>query len=302
MSATAIILILVSAGMHAAWNYVGKSGRPSIAFFLAATALGTACFVPILAYHHAKLAMIPADVWGLLLLSTAAQAIYFCGLGTAYRFGDMSIAYPLARSSPIIVVTFVSLVLGRGDQISAACIAGAVLVVGGCFILPMRRFNDFRLTNYMNLCCLMALPAAFGTSGYSIIDDEALRRMREAPGGAFSTITAPMVYIILQGAITSVWLTPVILIYRVERTEIATILRRGKRTAAVTGMVIYLTYGLVLASLAFAQNVSYVVAFRQLSIPIGAVLGIVLLKEPRTRPKVAGLLLLVAGLVLVAVG
>ena len=66
MSATAIILIIISAGMHAAWNYVGKSRRPSVAFFLAATALGTACFLPILVFHHAALTHIPTEVWGLL--------------------------------------------------------------------------------------------------------------------------------------------------------------------------------------------------------------------------------------------
>jgi drug/metabolite transporter (DMT)-like permease len=302
MSATAIILIVVSAGMHAGWNYVGKNRRPSIAFFLGATALGTACLLPILVYHHAKLPLITADVWGLLLLTGVAQCAYFSGLGTAYRFGEMSIAYPLARSSPIIVVTFVSLVLGRGDQISTACITGAAMVVGGCFMLPMRRFTDLRLSNYLNVCCLMALLAAIGTSGYSIIDDEALRRMRAAPGDAFSTTTAPMIYIIIQGIFTSLWLAVVVLMHRGERTEMATVLRHGKRTAAVTGLVIYLTYGLVLASMAFAQNVSYVVAFRQLSIPIGAALGISLLKEPCPPPKLAGLLLLVAGLVLVAVG
>jgi drug/metabolite transporter (DMT)-like permease len=302
MSLTAIILIVISAAMHAAWNYVGKSRRPSIAFFCAATAMGTVCLLPLLAYHHEAVRAVPADVWALLLMTSVAQSIYFCGLAVAYRTGDMSIAYPMARSSPIIVVTIVTFVLGRGDELSAACIAGAALVVVGCFMLPMRRFTDFHPGNYLNLCALAALFAAFGTSGYSILDDEALRRLRELPGSAFTTTTAPMIYVILQGGITSLYLATVIAASRTERYEMRAILRAGKRRAALTGAVIYITYGLVLASMAFAQNVSYVVAFRQLSIPIGAALGVVLLKEPCPPPKIAGLVVLVAGLVLVAVG
>ncbi len=299
MSATAIILIVISAGMHAGWNYVGKSNRPSAAAFLGATALSTMCLLPILVYHHAQVTAVLPDIWRLLIATGFAQGAYFVGLGTAYRFGDMSIAYPLARSSPIIVVTVVSLFLGRGDQISTACLVGAVLVVGGCFLLPMARFTDFRWGNYANLCCLMALLAAVGTAGYSIIDDETLRRMRD---GGLTTVTAPMIYVVLQGVSTSLWMTPVVLLHRTERREMATVLRGAKGRAWMMGMTIHLTYGLVLASMLFAKNISYVVAFRQMSIPIGAVLGIVLLKEPHPMPKLIGLATIVTGLVLVAIG
>ncbi len=75
-------------------------------------------------------------------------------------------------------------------------------------------------------------------------------------------------------------------------------LRAYKRSAALTGIGIYVTYGLVLASMNFVSNVSYVAAFRQLSIPIGALLGMAFLKEPPYRPKIIGLAVIFAGLVL----
>lgn len=302
MSPTAIILIIISAGMHAAWNLRSKSRSPSPMFFLATCVWTVIIFSPVVIHHADKLPAITTDVWKLLIATSFAQAVYFIGLGAAYRAGDMSIAYPLARSSPVIVVTFVSLVLGRGDQISSLCVAGIVLVVAGCFILPMRRFNDFRLSNYMNVCCLMALLAAFGTAGYSIIDDEALRRMRDSTGGAFDNVSAPMVYIVLQAATTSSWLGLFMLIYPGQRGEFAAIMRRNKRHAAVMAVMICVTYSLVLASMAFAKDVSYVVGFRQLSIPIGAMLGVWILREPCPKPKMIGIAVLLAGLVMVAVG
>lgn len=62
------------------------------------------------------------------------------------------------------------------------------------------------------------------------------------------------------------------------------------------------TYGLVLAAMAYVSNVSYVAAFRQLSIPIGAVLGLTLQNEPRYRPKLLGIGIVSVGLVLVGIG
>jgi uncharacterized membrane protein len=62
------------------------------------------------------------------------------------------------------------------------------------------------------------------------------------------------------------------------------------------------TYGLVLASMTYVTDVSYVAAFRQLSIPIGALFGIVLLKEQCPAPKLLGILIISIGLILVGIG
>ncbi len=58
----------------------------------------------------------------------------------------------------------------------------------------------------------------------------------------------------------------------------------------------------VAISLAFVDNVSYVVGFRQLSIPLGATLGVLVLKEAPHAPKIAGVAIMFVGLILVALG
>ena len=87
-----------------------------------------------------------------------------------------------------------------------------------------------------------------------------------------------------------------------ERQSITDILQPYKKPAAMTGIGIYLTYGLVLVSMNYVTNVSYVAAFRQLSIPLGALLGMALLKEPRYPPKIIGVVIVFLGLVLVSMG
>jgi uncharacterized membrane protein len=56
---------------------------------------------------------------------------------------------------------------------------------------------------------------------------------------------------------------------------------------------------LVLVAMAYVTNISYLAAFRELSIPIGAFLGITLQKEPAFKPKMLGIGLVLAGLILV---
>ena len=181
MTITAIFLLLISAFLHAGWNFIGKRNAPEISAFFVASAVGVLCLSPFPVFYSEVIGSFSIKSWGFVIGAGLCQAIYYISLAGAYRSGDMSIAYPIARSSPVIVVTVVSLLIGRGDQVSLQCIFGIALVVAGGFFLPMHRFNDFRIENYLNLSCLFALAAAFATTGYSLFDDEALRLLRQTP-------------------------------------------------------------------------------------------------------------------------
>ena len=131
MSLLAIALISTSAFMHAGWNLLSKSRHPSAAFYLIATLTGTLLLSPAVAVSWETVVHgIPSRVWMLIIASGSFLALYFASLAGAYRAGDMSVAYPLSRSSPVLVVSVVTLALGRGDQVSGLCITGIVLVVG----------------------------------------------------------------------------------------------------------------------------------------------------------------------------
>lgn len=302
MSLIAIFLIFISTIVHAGWNLLGKREHPTSAFFLATNTLGGLCLLPALLLYWRLLPLFPPAVWVFLLCTGLCQASYYIALAGAYRSGHLSIAYPIARSSPVIVVMIVTLFLGRGDQVSAQCVAGICLIVGGCFVLPMKRFSDFRLGNYLNLTCLLALVAACGTAGYSIIDDEALRRLRGTEGIPPGIFQVSFLYAFFESMSSSSWLTLFALVQKRERLSLAKMVREKFGRLALIGALIYLAYGLVLVSMAFVANVSYVVAFRQLSIIIGTVLGIEILREPGYVPKYTGATIICAGLIMVGTG
>lgn len=288
--------------MHAGWNFISQRRSPSLAFFFVTAVFAALTISPILLIHRAVLTRVPTAVWLLVLATGIAQMVYFFGLAGAYRRGDISLAYPLARALPVLLVAVISLRWGNGGQIGPLGLLGMALITIGCVILPLRHWQQFSLHAYRDAVVLMAVVAAIGTTGYTLIDDEALRQLRAALPLPNSQIT--LLFIALQTSSTAVMLGLATLLFPTERGQLGQIWhnRALLRTSLVTGVVIMATYGLVLAAMAYVSNVSYVAAFRQLSIPIGAVLGLTLQQEPRYRPKLLGIGIVSIGLVLVGIG
>jgi len=107
---------------------------------------------------------------------------------------------------------------------------------------------------------------------------------------------------VLEAITSSVWKGVLVLINSKERENCKVVMRDYKGVAALTGIGIYITYGLVLASMNYVSNIGYVAVFRQLSIPLGAVFGIILLKESKHFPKIIGIIMIFSGLVFVGLG
>lgn len=302
MSHTAVILILISAVTHVGWNMIGKRHHPTAAFLLVANTLGALCLTPAMFVYRQAFGAFSAPVWGWSVLAGFSQALYYAALAGAYQAGDISIAYPLARSIPVILVTLISLLLGRRAQLSTQALVGILSIAGGSLMLPMQHFSDTRLSNYARRVTVLALVAALGTTGYSLADDHALRILRTAPNLAVSSTAATVVYAFFEGLSASIWLFLFVLARKKERHNLRDVLRAYLGRAGLAGAGIYVTYTLVLIAMAFVSNVSYVVAFRQLSIPLGALVGIIVFGESHHPPKLTGVAFMFAGLVLVGTG
>ena len=298
MTTLSAVLLIFAAFTHAGWNFISKKKHPTQAFYLVANTMGVVCILPFLVHYAGLIPFIPAPVWIIVVLSGFFLAAYLKALAGAYRAGDISIAYPLARSLPVVLVFLITLMLGNGRPPGGWFLAGVVLIVSGCMILPLKTFNDFRVDNYLNRCCLLAVFAAVGIAGYTVADDMALRCLRALPGTPLRPVSGTLTYMVLEGISCSAWQALFVALSRRERRSLSEVLTSFKGPAALTGMGIYLTYGTVLVSMNYVSNVSYVAAFRQLSIPLGALFGMAFLKEPRYLPKLFGIAAIFLGLVL----
>jgi uncharacterized membrane protein len=155
---------------------------------------------------------------------------------------------------------------------------------------------------YLNATCGFALLAAIGTSGYSIADDEALRHLRSSLGDSLGNTKLTLLYACLEALSASLWLGLFVACRKDGRKQFRELISVKAKYAVLAGVAIHLTYAIVLVAMAFVINVSYVVGFRQMSIPLGAMAGVFVLKESCSRPKVIGVAIMFMGLILLALG
>ncbi|CDT84605.1 multidrug transporter [Vibrio coralliirubri] len=297
MEFSAIVIVIISALLHAGWNVLGKSNQGSgSSFFLASGFAAAAILTPYLIWYvySVGFANITLLFWQLLLLSGICQIIYLIGLGIAYKQADIGVIYPMARALPVLMVGLGTVLIGY--ELSINQWLGFALITLGCLFVPLKQFSELRLKAYLNLGVLWALIAAIGTTGYSIIDKEALLLLEPLSTPSITNKHTAIFYLGIQfWAIVlplSLWL--LVLNQRIEFHN-AWLLRKR---ATLAGIMMASTYGLVLFAMTMTENVSLVVALRQVSIIFGVVMGIYFLKEKWHATRGVGVSLIIAGLVI----
>lgn len=299
MTLTAVLLVVLSAVLHSAWNFASKKEGEGVgvAFFAWANVFAVLFLLPVAFLCWPILSRLPAAVAGLLVLTGFFQILYFAGLAPAYRGGDLSLVYPLVRSLPVLLVAVVAAFFPTQERLTPLALGGMLLVVTGCLLLPLERISQWHPSRYLQATSAFAVVAACGTAGYSMVDSEGLRLLREGFPSAGKWALS-LAYLFGEAVTSAAWLT--LYAALVDRKALTASLQQQKRTAAFVGVASYVTYGLVLVAMHFAANVSYVVALRQASIVLSVGLGVLVLREPAHGPKMAGAGLVTAGLILVA--
>lgn len=290
MDALALGLALSSATVHAGWNLLARArgaGNPLLRVPLVTTVLG---IIPAILLQH-WLVPFSAQVWLLLALSGIFQAWYHTGLTFGYRSGDFTLVYPLARALPVLAIALVDVVRGRAP--TPVAWLGMVLVVVGCAVIPHTSLRTLRLSAYRNRALPWIIITALATVGYSTVDKLAAEQIAVGPVGAAT-------YYIWQMAFT---VLPLLLLLRLLRHPTGLEeWRGGWMWPAVVALGVFASYWLILWAYQVSDRVSYVVALRQFSIVIGVVLGALLFKEPARGLRIGASLVIIAGMILIAVG
>lgn len=300
MSWTAFVLILVSAVLHAGWNFLSKSKRPSAAFYLLASMTSILLWLPFLLLSDTHWSALPGRFWLLTLGSGISEVIYFLGLFHAYRKSDISMAYPLARALPVLMVAAVTLLFGLGRATPGTlALSGMVVVSAGCLLMPLKHLSEFRLRSYCTPALLFIVLAAVGTTGYTVIDSLATPILAEYSSSP--KLVWAGAYLCMVETMISIGLGTYVRQHKREQAEFRRLFLRSVYPS-ICGLFASAAYALVLIAMLFVTNVSYLQAFRQLSLPLGVLAGIFILKENRNPVKLSGIALVLIGLVMVSLG
>jgi drug/metabolite transporter (DMT)-like permease len=297
MTLWAFILIVASAGLHATWNMIAKKERMTIGFYAILGSIGAIWSSWVRFVTPIHFFAMPGKFYLTLAGMLAGEMCYGFGLVYAYRKLDMSSAYPMMRSLPLVFIAVLTMTFRLGDPLTPCAMIGMAVVFVGCLMMPLTHFSDFKLKNYLNGGMLFIILVACGTTLYTIFDKLSQNVMAEA----FKDVSRPMrsmTYYSFRAVTLSITLWIVALSIPSTRAEVADMWRRRSWMPVLAGLCSSLTYVLVLMSMNFVSNVSYVQAFRQLGLPIGMLEGFLILKEKCTAPKVVGVVLILGGLAL----
>jgi len=289
MNSFVILLVLCSSIMHASWNLLARHRRPeTVFFFRMITVIVVAGFIPAVA-SEALVHSLPINAWICVTGAGSFCGFYFFCLARSYESSDFTIVYPLARSIPVLLVAIGDLL--RGRDITLTGWLGMSLVVMGCFMIPLRSIGEFQLKRYVNRSNLWMLLTALGTVGYTLLDKTASEIVPQGPAtaaryGYFFFLFAYISYLFF------LW---------ISHTERPPIRNTDWRLSALSGLLNFASYWLILWAYQLMQQASYILAFRQTSIAIGVVAAFIIYKEEGRIPRLIGTAILTAGLVLIVV-
>ena len=136
MEPIVFVLVAGAAVLHVTWNVLLKTaGNPLRAAAVGMTTAG-ALLIPAatVGWFLIGRPAIPTEAIGLGVLSGLLEAGYFAFLAAAYRRGDLSVVYPLARgTAPLLAVALGQLVLN--EHLGLPGIVGVVLLLVGLAVL-----------------------------------------------------------------------------------------------------------------------------------------------------------------------
>ena len=231
---------------------------------------------------------LPSEVWPLVAGSALGLFIYYLCVMLTLKAGDLSVYYPIIRSSPLAIVAIGYLFLER--YYSPVTLMGIVLTLVGAIMIQYRRGAG--LLQHPKLV-LTATLAMIGSAIYGLSDSVAMQHIEPAPFLFW-------VYTILTLAFT-VFFT----LSRSKKRPLSLQLFGCWRSTALqvlaSGALSYVSYVLILLAFQAGGEVAAVSATRQASIPISVLLGSLVLKEERLLARLAWSLLLAGGVVLVII-
>ncbi|HKG56562.1 MAG TPA: DMT family transporter [Candidatus Limnocylindrales bacterium] len=167
-------LIAIAAVLHVTWNVILKSAGDPLAAATVSMVVGTIVLAPaaVVGWWLVGRPAIPPEAVALGAFSGLFEAAYFGFLSAAYRRGDLSVVYPIARGSATLLAVVFGIVL-LGERLGAVGIAGVAALIAGFALLqrPWRAFTQRRSgRNRLDPAVGFALLTGLTIASYSAID------------------------------------------------------------------------------------------------------------------------------------
>lgn len=295
MTGLAVVLVLVSAFAHASWNLmVRRSDTPELTNWMMATS-GAILASPLALYLFFTS---PPDSTGWLFIAgtVALHIAYFFTLGRAYKHGDLSLVYPVARGLGLVLIPIIGVTV-LAESVSVYAALGIALIFVGVVAVGVSsggsspRIGLKILLNPRTLLAdrgvMFAALTGIFIAAYSTLDKRGVEHVE------------PIFYMFMLTLGGSLGILP--LIGRsYARSDFTAVIRNHWKIGVAGGVLQFAAYTLVLSAFRLSP-VSYIGPFRELGIVFGVVLAVLVLKESVTLNRAIGAGAIGVGAIVVAI-
>jgi drug/metabolite transporter (DMT)-like permease len=281
VTGAALALVLSAAVIHATWNAMAKGAREPMAMLWWAGVVSSIVFAPPSLYVLWRDGFSPRAL-PFVLATVTLHSVYFFSLGKAYQSGDFSVVYPMARGLGVAIVP-VGAYYFFDERLSRLGVLGILLIGSGIFALHWRR-GAWSEDPLLRPGTGWAIATGLCIAAYSLVDKVGVSHINPLPYlwammlGSCVSLLPPVLR--RPGALTREW-------------------RENRLAVVLSGFLSPGAYLLVLFAFRLSKA-GYVVAGREVSIVISALVGSILLKEGQLAQRLAGAAIVAAGVICVA--
>ncbi len=281
-----LAMVLLAAVLHATWNLVAKrAAHAGPAFVLANNALSCLFYLPWVVWivvHGGVTLSLP--IAACIAASGAVHLGYSLALQRGYQVADLSVVYPVARGTGPAIAAMGGFLL-LGEQPTVLRVAGLIAVVAGIGLIATQgSFARFRE------------PAARAGVRWGLLTGGLIAAYTVTDAyGVKALLIAPVILDWSANSARLLMLAPVVL----RRPDAVVDAMRGHwGRAAIVGVLGPLAYILVLTALQMGAPLSLVAPARELSMMVGTLFGMLILREAAGPWRLIGCAILVGGVVM----
>ena len=288
MTLVSMCLIVLASLIHATWNLMAKrAAAVGPVFVFAYNLVSCVAYAPWVLYLLSTGTMQwDRTVLGFVLLSGLIHLAYSLALQRGYQQAELSVVYPVARGTGPMLSTLGAILL-LGEAPTAQVLAGLAAVVVGIGLIATR--GD--LSAFARPAGRAGVRWGTATGGliasYTVVDAYAVKALG----------IAPVVLDWFANVLRFVLLLPLVL----ANPRRALGAMRGFWWLALgVGLLSPLSYILVLAALETGAPLSVVAPMREMSMMVGALMGMVILRETVGPWRLVGCAVVIGGVVLLS--
>ncbi|GLK57666.1 drug/metabolite transporter (DMT)-like permease [Methylopila capsulata] len=288
MTLASALLVILAAVIHASWNIIAKrAAAVGPAFVFSYNLIACVAYAPWVAYLgvHGGLGW-SWRVAPFLFLSGLIHLGYSLCLQLGYQRADLSVVYPVARGTGPMLSSLGAIVI-LGEAMSWQSLLGLALVIAGIGLVATQ--GDLSAFRRPGGQAGVVWGSATGglIAAYTVVDAYAVKTLHASP--VFLDWCSNVLRFILLAPLVAA-----------SPARALRAMRESWPAAIAVGLLSPLAYILVLVALDDGAPLSVVAPMREMSMMVGALMGMAILREPVGPWRLVGCAVLTAGVVLLS--